>query len=91
MALQDQLVEDLLARVQKLESTQTKEHSHEDYERYLSALDRAALSMTVAIDVVTKILVEKNIVTKEELEKITNESRDKIVSEIIDKNKNPGT
>lgn len=90
MALIDDTVADLLSRVQKLESQQSK-HEHEEYKKYLGALDRAMLSMTIALDTLSNALIEKNIVTKEELEKLSITSRDRILNEVTDQSKNPGT
>lgn len=75
------LVNDLLSRVQKLEGQNTK-HEHEDIQQYLATLDRVAFSMTIAIDVMSKVLVDKGLITKEELNKALEAERDRVTKEL---------
>jgi hypothetical protein len=49
---------------------------------YLATLDRVAFSMTVAIDVISKVLIDKGLATKEELNKALEDERNKVVKEI---------
>ena len=77
----ENLVNDLLSRVQKLESNSTK-HDHTEIHDYLGTLDRVAFSMTIAIDVVSKVLVDKGLVTKEDLNKALTEERDRVAKEL---------
>lgn len=73
------LVNDLLSRVKKLEE---KEKVDVDVQNYLNTLDRVAFSMSVAIDVISKVIIEKGLISKEDLAKTLNDEKDRISKEI---------
>lgn len=75
------VINDLLSRVQKLESEEGSQ-DHKEIQNYLATLDRVAFSMTIAIDVVSKVLVDKGLVTKEDLNKALETERDRVTAEI---------
>ena len=72
------VTKDLLERVQKLEA----EKHIEKVTTYLSTLDRVMFSTTVTLDVLSEILVNKGITTKEEINKLIEERAGKIVQEL---------
>ena len=76
----ENLVNDLLSRVQKLEATPS--HNHNEIQDYLGTLDRVAFSMTIAIDVISKVLIDKDLVTKEALNKALTDEREKVNKEL---------
>jgi hypothetical protein len=73
------LVNDLLTRVKKLEE---KEKTDVDVQNYLNTLDRVAFSMSVAIDVISKVIIEKGLISKEDLAKTLNDEKERISKEI---------
>ena len=73
------LVNDLLSRVKKLEE---KEKVDVDVQNYLNTLDRVAFSMSVAIDVISKVIIEKGLISKEDLAKTLNDEKERISKEI---------
>lgn len=75
------LVNDLLSRVQKLESKDSNTDLKE-VNNYLATLDKVAFSMSIAVDVLSKIVVEKGLITKDDLNKTLVEERERIVSEL---------
>lgn len=75
------LVNDLLSRVQKLESKDSNADLKE-VNNYLATLDKVAFSMSIAVDVLSKIVVEKGLITKDDLNKTLVEERERIVSEL---------
>lgn len=77
--MQENLLNDLLTRIQKIESTKAADTQLQEY---VATLDRVAFSMTIAIDVISSVLIEKGIVTKEELDTQLNTRRDAITKEI---------
>lgn len=77
----ENLVNDLLSRVQKLESSNST-HEHINIQDYLGTLDRVAFSMTIAIDVISKVLIDKGLVTKEDLNKTLEDERDRVTKEL---------
>ncbi|HLD91397.1 MAG TPA: hypothetical protein VI911_10365 [Patescibacteria group bacterium] len=76
----ENLVNDLLSRVQKLEAK--PEHDHKEIQDYLGTLDRVAFSMTIAFDIISKVIVDKNLITKEELNKSLTDERDRVTKEL---------
>ena len=84
------MVNDLLSRVQKLEATQAVTDL-KNVNDYLTTLDRVAFSMTIAIDIISKILIDKNLTTKEELQKLLTEERERVTKTISEQVKVPET
>lgn len=75
----ENLVNDLLSRVQKLEK---ESKVLNDIQKYLGTLDGIVFSMTVALDVISKVLVDKGLVGKEELTQIMSSEKERITKEI---------
>ena len=75
----ENLLNDLLTRVQKIENSTA---SNSNMQEYLTTLDRVAFSMTIAIDVISKVLIDKGLVTKEELNKALETQRDEVTKEL---------
>ena len=75
----ENLLNDLLTRVQKIENSTA---SNSNMQEYLTTLDRVAFSMTIAIDVISKVLIDKGLVTKEELNKSLETQRDEVTKEL---------
>lgn len=75
--LLETLVNDLLSRVKKLEGTNLND--------YVATLDRVMFSMTVSLDVLSQVLINNKLITKEDLEKLMASERDRITKEITDK------
>ena len=72
--LMEGMLSDLLARVKKIES----EGSGDQTSRLLM-LDRITFSLSIAFDVLSQILVDKNIISKEEMEKLITDERERIM------------
>lgn len=75
------LVNDLLSRVQKLENKESNADLKE-INNYLATLDKVAFSMSIAVDVLSKIVVEKGLISKDDLNKALVDERERIVSEL---------
>ena len=77
----ENLVNDLLLRVQKLE-TASNDTDLKNIQQYLGTLDHVAFSMTIAIDVISKVLIDKGLISKEDLNKTLEDERERVSKEL---------